>query len=108
MVLGREIVHREQACLRVLAKDARHGARQPAGDGAHPGRLRRVAFDRRFPQGRDLEPRQSALDAEAPLLGLDDMDVGRDAAAQRREANVLSSFQQAHAAEGLDEIARHA
>src|ERR1700728_1253788 len=105
MVMGREIVRREQARLRALAEDARRGARQPAGDGAHPGRLRRVAFDRRFPQRQDLESRQCPLDAETTLLRLDEINVGRDAAAQRREANALSSSQQAHAADGLDELA---
>jgi hypothetical protein len=80
MVLRGEILHREQAGFRVLAEDARNGALEPARDRAHPRRLRRVALDRRLPQGRDLEPRQRALDAETPPADLDEANVRRNAA----------------------------
>ena len=49
MILRREIVHREPAGLRVLAKDARNGARQPVRNRAHPRGLRRVALNRGLP-----------------------------------------------------------
>ena len=105
MVLGREIVHREPARLRILAEDARNGVRQPARDRAHVSRLGRVAFDRRLPQRCDLEPRQRALDAEASPARLDKRDVRRHPAGQRREAGRFSGFQETHAAQGLDQIA---
>src|SRR5208283_200876 len=105
MVLGREILHREQAAFRVLAEDARNGALEPARDRAHPCRLRRVALDRRLPQGLNLEPGQRALDAETQLAGLDEANVRRDAAGKRREAGDLSGLQEAHMAQGLAEIA---
>jgi hypothetical protein len=77
MVLGREIVHREPAGLRVLAKDSRNGVRRPARHSAHVSRLGRVAFDRRFPQSCNLESRQRAFDAEASPACFDKRDVRR-------------------------------
>ena len=105
MLLGREIVHREPARFRVLAKHARNGMRQPARDRPHVGRFRRIAFDRRFPQRRDLEPRQRAFDAKAPAARLDQRDVRGHPAGQRRETDGFSRFQESHAAQGLDQVA---
>ena len=105
MVLGREIVHREQAGARVLAEDAWNGARQPTRDGPHISRLRRVAADRRLPEGGDLEPRQRALDAEPPPARFDKRDVRGHAAGQRRDPGAFLRAQKAHAAQRLDQIA---
>ena len=105
MVVRAEIVHREHARLRVLAEDARNGVRQPARDRAHVSGLGRVAFDRRFPERGDLEPRQRAFDAEASLTRLDERDVRRHPASERREAGGFSGFHEAHAAQGLNQVA---
>ena len=105
MVLRREIVHREPSGLRVLAENAWNGGRQPSRHRAHISRLRRVALNRGLPQGGDLEPRQRAFDAEASTAGLDKRDVRRHPAGQRREAGGFSGFQEAHAAQGLNQIA---
>ncbi len=105
MLLGREIVHREPARLRIFAEDVWNGVRRPARNRAHIGRFRRVAFDRRLPQRGDLEPRQRALDAEAPAVRFDQRDIRGHPAGQRREADGFSRFHEAHAAQGLDQVA---
>ena len=79
--------------------------REPARDSAHVSSLGRVAFDRRLPDRSDLEPRQGALDAEASPACFDERDVRRHPAGQRREAGGFSSFQEAHAAQGLNQVA---
>ena len=107
-VLWRQILHREQAGFRVFAEDLGNRARQPERDRAHPGGLRPVALDRRLPQGRDLKPGQRPLHAEPAPAGLDQGNVGGDAAGQRRHAGGLSLMQQAEEAEGLGEIAASA
>ena len=56
-ILGRQIVHREHARLRVLAEHLGHGLGQPRVHRAHPRRLGGVALDGRLPQRRDLEAR---------------------------------------------------
>ena len=101
---GRQVVHGEQAGVGILGEHMRDGVRQPARDRAQIGRLRRVALDRRLPQRRDLEPRERPLDAEAPAAGLDEADVGRDAAGQRRDAESFSGPHEAEAAQGLLEL----
>ena len=98
---GRQVVHGEQACLGILGQHMRHGVRQPARDRAQITRLSGVALDRRLPQRGDLQPRERPLDAEAPPAGLDEADVGRDAASQRRDADRFARPCEAEAAQGL-------
>ena len=104
MIVGREIFHREKAGFQILAKHGRRRMRQPDGDSAHPGRLRRVATNRRLPERRDFEPAQGALDAEASRASLDERNIRLDAAGQRSDADRLAGLDEADAAQGRDQI----
>ena len=81
----------------------RHAAASPRQRACTPPRPRCVRPAP--PQSGDLEPRQRALDTEAPPARLDKRDVRGHPAGQRREVGGLSGFEETHAAQWLDEIA---
>ena len=68
-----------------------------AGD-AHPLHLRAIALDRHAPIGGDLELGQRALDADGPAGQIDPKDLGRHAARQGDERELIVSAYYRHVA----------
>ena len=94
-----EILHDEETMLRILADKPRHRFREdPPGD-PEPRKFMMIAGDRRFPELRDLELRQRALQAQPAARKFDQPDLGRNAALERPAARAFVGADEAHARE---------
>jgi hypothetical protein len=100
IAVRRQIGHREQASLAILAQDGRHRVRNDRACGLEPAHLEGIAFDRRAPFSRDLQLRECPLDGEDARAGFNLPDVRGDSAGQRIGADQFIRSRQPHAHEG--------
>ena len=106
IMLRRQVLHGEEAGLRVLTQHARYRIRQPSAGGAEPRGLRGIAIGRDFPHGGHFESRQRALHAETARAGLDEMDVGGNAAGEGCQPDAVARPCKSHPLDGGDDRRR--
>ncbi len=100
-----EILHDKGAFA--LREHPRHGRRRSRACCAQPLVFEAVALDRRFPELRDAQPGQRALDAHRAAGEIDPPDIRRDAAAQGLSRRGLVGAAQADAPQEFDDVRAH-